>query len=186
MWGMLYKHITDSTNVQPYTLLAPAHTALVDILYKNGENGVSAGPAASSLVLTRCCLGWSCSLFSPLWLLIADSASQWDCHEVLRSFSLLIWPDNLNRKSKGFSNLHQVQEWEISRSPKYDLVTWAKTLAVCKTYTFQHKKSISYIYLKKNTPIMVNKFRKMCTLTVKHTCVLLCTLKWTHRLWKSN
>ena len=40
---MLYKHITDSTTVRPYTLLAPAHTALADILYKNGENGPSEG-----------------------------------------------------------------------------------------------------------------------------------------------
>lgn len=34
---MLYKHITGGTAVEPYTLLAPAHAALVDILYKNGE-----------------------------------------------------------------------------------------------------------------------------------------------------
>lgn len=50
---MLYKHITDSTDVQPYTLLAPAHTALADILYKNGENGASEGAAEGFLVLTR-------------------------------------------------------------------------------------------------------------------------------------
>lgn len=45
---MLYKHITDGTNVQPYTLLAPARTALADILYKNGENAVSEGATEGS------------------------------------------------------------------------------------------------------------------------------------------
>lgn len=54
---MLYKHITDGTNVQPYTLLAPAHTALADILYKNGENGASEGATEGLLVLARLCLG---------------------------------------------------------------------------------------------------------------------------------
>ncbi len=54
---MLYKHITDGTNVQPYTPLAPAHTALADILYKNGENRPSEGATEGFLVLTRLCLG---------------------------------------------------------------------------------------------------------------------------------
>lgn len=87
---MLYKHITDSTNVRPYTLLAPAHTALADILYKNGENGLSEGATGSFLVLTRRCLGSGCSLFSLLRLLIADSGSQRDRLEVLWSLGLLI------------------------------------------------------------------------------------------------
>lgn len=158
MWGMLYKHITDSTNVQPYTLLAPAHTALADILYKNGENGPSDGAMEGFLVLTRLCLGWSCSLFSPLRLLIADSASQRDCHEVLRSFSLLIWPDNLNGKSKGFGNLHQIQEWEIGQSTKRDLVTWQKKQRAAYEYTHTRAfKSISCTFTKNAMTKMVNK-----------------------------
>lgn len=80
--------------------------ALADILYKNGENGASERATAGSPVLTRLCLGWTCSLFSLLWLLIADSASQRDSQEVLRSLS----PDDLKAESKGFGNLHQIQE----------------------------------------------------------------------------
>lgn len=59
---MLYKHITNSTTVQPYTPLAPLHSALADILYKNGENGPCEG-VNEVLVLTRLCLGSSCALF---------------------------------------------------------------------------------------------------------------------------
>lgn len=54
---MLYKHITDSTTVQPYTLLAPLHTALADILYKNGENGASEGVMEGFLILTKTLFG---------------------------------------------------------------------------------------------------------------------------------
>lgn len=84
---MLYKHITDRTNVQPYTLLAPARTALADVLYKNGENGLSEGATEDFLVLTRLLF-----FFKRPLTLIADSASHRDRHEVLRSFGSLISP----------------------------------------------------------------------------------------------
>lgn len=184
MWGMLYKHITDSTTVQPYTLLAPARTALADILYKNGENGPSEGAMEGFLVLTRLCLGWSCSLFSLLRLFIADSASQRDCHEVLRSFRPLVWPDNLNGKSKGFGRLHQTQEWEIGQSTKRDLVAREKQHAAYE-YTLRAYKSISCTFTKRHKNGKQIR-QNVHTHNRTYTRALPCTPKPTHRLWKSN
>lgn len=72
--------------------------------------------------------------------MIADSASQRDCHEVLRSFSLLIWPDNLNGKSKGFGNLHQIQEWEI-RSLNVSWLHDKTNVQSMNTYTLKYIKA---------------------------------------------